>query len=349
MDQTLVNSLAAADKPTETWTSPDGSELLLLPYGARILGLFSPGSARNFLWTHPALREPESAKAFFEAPSWHNTGGDRTWLAPEIDFFFPAFPDLDSYYEPRALDPGDFRTHRQGQNFALYGQCALAHSRLKTMVTLALSKRITPAINPLRELAPHLSEKLHYAGYTLFTQLRFMSGHAEAARAGIWNLLQLPHGGDLLIATRARARVDMFMGEIGPQDLQTTDHLIRYKMRAPGKHKFGIPVATAIGRVGYLHSSAGHTSLVVRSLSLDPAGEYVDVPWGNPAAAGSVVQACNIDDSELGQYSELEYHAPAIGGVGGTSHGEDVSQVWAFSGREEDVVAAARILISAEV
>jgi hypothetical protein len=201
----------------------------------------------------------------------------------------------------------------------------------------------------LRELAPDLFGRLHYAGYTLFTQLRFMSGQAEAARAGVWNLLQLPHGGDLLIPTRTHTKVDMFMGEIAAQDLETTDHLIRYKMRAAGKHKFGIQAATAIGRVGYLHAAAGQTSLVIRSFSIDPSGEYVDVPWGNPSVAGSVIQACNIDDCKLGQYSELEYHAPAIGGVGGRSHCEDVSQVWAFSGREEDVVMAARILISAEV
>ena len=46
------------------------------------------------------------AAAFFAGDQWHNSGGDRTWLAPEVDFFFPNFPRTDVYWQPRQLDPG---------------------------------------------------------------------------------------------------------------------------------------------------------------------------------------------------------------------------------------------------
>ena len=85
----LVATLASADKPTETWTSPDGSTALVLPYGGRVLGLFAPESEQNFFWTHPALDAAETARDFYKSAQWHNSGGDRTWLAPEVDFFFP--------------------------------------------------------------------------------------------------------------------------------------------------------------------------------------------------------------------------------------------------------------------
>ena len=61
---------------------------------------------------------------------------------------------------------------------------------------------------------------------------------------------------------------------------------------------------------------------------------------------GSAVQACNIA-SGLGRFSELEYHAPAIGGDTGRDRCEDVSSVWAFRGGEEAIREIARRLIGA--
>jgi hypothetical protein len=42
MNHILVDTLAAAGKPTEVWTSTDDSSVLVLPHGGRILGLFAP-------------------------------------------------------------------------------------------------------------------------------------------------------------------------------------------------------------------------------------------------------------------------------------------------------------------
>ena len=49
------------------------------------------------------------------------------------------------------------------------------------------------------------------------------------------------------------------------------------------------------------------------------------------ADLGYAVQACNIH-SALGEFSELEYHVPAIGPGTGRMRSEDVSQTWAFRG-----------------
>ena len=85
----LVEVLKAAGKPTQTVTTPDGTTVLLLPYGGRVLGVYAAGSDENFYWTHTALESAESAKAFYASKDWHNSGGDRTWLAPEVDIFLP--------------------------------------------------------------------------------------------------------------------------------------------------------------------------------------------------------------------------------------------------------------------
>lgn len=89
-----------------------GGQVAILPHGGRVLGLYAPGSDENFLWTNPALDDAISAKALLASDQWHNTGGDRTWLAPENDFFRPDYPKMETYFQPRALDPGRYRCTR---------------------------------------------------------------------------------------------------------------------------------------------------------------------------------------------------------------------------------------------
>src|SRR5580704_11940180 len=95
----LIDTLDAVGKPTESWQSPDGTKVLVLPYGGRVLGLFAPNDEENFFWTHTALNEKKTAQEFYAGSQWHNSGGERTWLAPEADFFFPEFPSLKTYFQ----------------------------------------------------------------------------------------------------------------------------------------------------------------------------------------------------------------------------------------------------------
>src|ERR1019366_4777739 len=104
----LIQTLRAVGKPPEIFESPEGSTALILPHGGRILGLFAPGSNENFFWTHPALERVDTARTFYDSGQWQNSGGDRTWLAPEVDLFFPDFPGTSRYWQPRELDPGNY-------------------------------------------------------------------------------------------------------------------------------------------------------------------------------------------------------------------------------------------------
>jgi hypothetical protein len=340
----LAAALASAGKHTETWKSPDGSVALVLPYGGRVLGLFAPESERNFFWTHPALETAETARDFYRSPQWHNSGGDRTWLAPEIDFFFPNFPNLEPYWQPREFDPGNYQLTRSNDGLVWTNRFTYKLSRSQQTIDLAINKRLMPALNPLRDFAKRLS----YAGYMLRTGLAFGDGKAAAAQVGLWSLLQLRHGGEMILPTFSKPSVTTFFGHIEPADLSVEPHLVRYRMRARGEQKLGLQVLAVIGRAGYLYAEGDECCLVVRNFSVNPSGQYVDAPWREPGRAGFAIEACNIN-SHLGRFSELEYHVPAIGGPGGEHACEDVSQVWAFRGRREDILEAARTLISTDV
>jgi len=352
MLNSLIHTLNSVGKPTELFSSPDGSTVLVLPYGARVLGLFAPHGEQNFFWTHPALGTVESAKAFYASGVWHNSGGDRTWLAPEVDFFVPNYPDLSfgGYWQPRQLDPGNYQIVRDGNKSVLVNRFTVTSSRSKANVDLEITKSVAPAFNPLRH-EPSWKElaDVEYAGFTLHTTLQLMGSSVDApVQVGLWDLMQMPHGGELLVSTYRRAEAKLYFGVVGPEDLVIGDHLIRYRMRALGEHKLGFRAVDMTGRVGYRYPVGDQTALVVRNFAVNPSGEYVDVPWTEETNLGFAGQTCNVN-SALGSFSELEYHVPAIGKGTGSVRSQDVSQVWAFRGAPAKIEAIAKSLLSAEV
>jgi hypothetical protein len=346
MIKQLIEVLTQVGKPSVKWTSPDGSTLLILPYGGRILGLFAPDSDRNFFWTHPALDSVDTAKAFYASNTWHNSGGDRTWLAPEIDFFFPKYPNLAVYTQPADLDPGNYELTYDDNSIVLKNRFFSQLSRSKATAELEITKRLASTPNPLRGIHNQYSSDIKYAGYTLQTKLEIRSCDAAFGPVGLWNLLQLPHEGEFLIPTTSKSTVTTCFGNVEASDLTVLENLVRYRMHASGEQKIGLPPLNLVGRMGYVFSSSdGAASLIVRNFSLNRLGDYVDVPRNELDGQGAAIQACNINSS-LGAFSEMEHHAPAIGGSTGLLQCEDSSQVWAFSGPAESISAIARALVS---
>ena len=344
----LLRTLSAVNKVARVITMADGSRLLILEHGGRILGLFTPESDENFFWTNPVLASIESAKRFYDSDEWHNSGGERMWLSPEIDLFFPDYPDLALYHQPRQLDPGNYELSTENGCPCLTNRLALTPARSGKRVELEISKSIAPAVDPLR-YEPGFSsiDSVYYAGYTLQASLKITGGDT-GCRIGLWNLLQLPHGGDLVIPTHSKAVPRVYFGDIPPDDLEISDHLLIYHMRAGGEQKIGIRVVPVTGRVGYLYRTGNRWALVVRSFTANPSGEYIDSPWDFPDEIGYAVQACNIC-SGLGEFSELEYHAPAIGGETGYTCCRDESLLWAYRGDKETILEIAEKLLSSDL
>ena len=344
----LLDVLKAVGKPAQVVTNPDGTTVLLLPHGGRVLGLFAPGSDENFYWTHPALGTAETARAFYAGKDWQNSGGDRTWLAPEVDIFLPNYPDLKTYFQPRELDPGNYEVVQGDKGIELVNRLKVKLSRSGKEVELRMTKSVGPAANPLRHEKNLDLADVQYAGYTQYTRLEVLGKQPEdAPMVGLWNLVQMPHNGDLLIPVYHKTEPKIWFGQISAEDLSVGDHLIRYKMRAKGEHKLGVRAVATTGRVGYLYGAGADCSLIVRNFSVNPSGEYVDAPWKDSEDLGYSTQACNVN-SALGEFSELEYHIPAIGGKTGGARCDDAAQVWAFRGAEDKVRAAARCLLSQE-
>jgi hypothetical protein len=350
--QKLVDVLKGVGKSTECFKSSDGTRVLILPYGGRVLGLYTPGSEENFYWTHTALESIETAKAFYAGDQWHNSGGDRTWLAPEADVFFPNFPKLDPYFQPRQLDPGSYQIIRSGNAFKLVNKLTITMSRSKKNVDLEITKSIGEAPNPLRHERDVAGiADIAYAGYTQYTSLEIKNADAATTDAiGLWNLVQMPHGGEMLFPTFVRSQprhIFSTVGTIGSEDMSVTEHLVRYRMRAKGEHKIALRALPSAGRIGYIYQTGAEWAMIVRNFFINPSGEYVDVPWTEPEYFGFSAQACNVN-SGLGSFSELEYHIPAIGRGMGHARCDDSSVTWAFRGSYDGISSVCRALLTSE-
>jgi hypothetical protein len=343
----LIDVLTRVGKKPEACSFPDGSRVLVLPYGGRILGLFSAAGDRNFFWTQPALADAAQAREFYASPEWHNSGGDRTWLGPELDFFFPKYPDLETYFQPRQLDPGNYCVARADGEIRLSNRFEILLARSGSTVEVEIVKTLGPAPDPLRHDPWFTSAGgIEYAGYTLRTSLEIRGGRPHLPpRIGSWNLLQLPHGGELLVPTHRREEPTIWFGEVPEGDLEAGEQGVRYRMRARGGQKIGLRAVATAGRAGYAYRVSGNAALVVRNFPVYPSAEYADVPWTAPDDLGYSFQACNIDDENFGRFSELEYHAPSIGSASGRMRWDDVSELWAYRGRPEQIRAVAASLL----
>jgi hypothetical protein len=349
MDTKLIEAIEVAGQPVERLSLTDGGQVLVLPHGGRILGLYTFESDDNLFWTNPALRSAKDAARLFASNDWCNTGGERTWLAPENDFFWPDYPKSSTYFQPRQLDPGGYRCKRTGAGILLTCDLKLHSYRTREDVRLRITREINPATNPFHQ-APdlHCLAAIPFAGYTLRSSLE-VRGKSKRTAVGLWHLLQMPHGGRMLVPTRFRTEPTRYFGSFSKQDLIVLDHMTQYTMRSAGEHKIGVRAIALTGRAGYLYPCRQGWALVVRNFKVNPSGSYVDAPPNAGDCPGDAFQACNVSNEKLGHFSELEYHVPAIGGATGLTRCEDVSQVWAFRGPKSAMVKVAERLLGGRI
>ena len=200
----LPRALAAAGKKTCWRQSPDGTRVLLLPYGARVLGLFPPKSDDNFFWVNPALRATTSREPCSPKRAGRIRAAIARGSARRSRCSFPIIRNAVRHVEPATLDAAEYavaaRTGRRGDD---------AHDDARLCPRQAIGEAAAEQVgraapNPLRyeRCAAKLLAGVEYAGYTQRTRVKLLD---DAARSplpvGIWNLIQLPHGGEMIIPT----------------------------------------------------------------------------------------------------------------------------------------------------
>lgn len=351
MVQHLVELIESTGRQAVRLKLSGDAEAVVLPHGGRLLGLYAGDSCSNFLWNNRALQSRALALALFGSGAWPNPGGDRTWLAPELELFI-GDPGrvFETYAVPVALDPGHWSVVSAGDEGVQLTQATtlrLKHRRRD--VGLVMGKWFRPAANPLAGTA--LGGRVQYAGYSQVTSLELEPGEAPYVRLGIWNLLQLPQPGTMWISTRSLAEPRVVFGRVAAGELTAEPERVCWQMGAPGEDtKISIQAAVLKGRAGHVRATdvPGTWELVVREFAVDPDGDYVDTLWCPPFEAGWAFQACCVR-SGADCFNELEYHVPAPMTKAGSNVSRDESRVWAFRGGAESMAEVARVLLGCDI
>ena len=306
-----------------------GEQVAIMPFGGRVIAL-SPDSEANVLWTNPALDSPDSARSFLESDDWLNSGGDRTWISPEIDTNVgDAARFAETYQVPKVMDPAAYQvTSSMRDSVTVETDVELRFNRSGRVVPLHLVKCVTVVKPPV-----DVPESVSAAGYTLDVTLTAELPLPPEVRPGIWNLLQVPGSGTITIPVRGAAQTAAF---IGSPVFRIEGATIECDVDNKASFKFGIHADSSLGAMHYLRGDGEQAVLVSRMFEVKEAGTYADVPCNDLEAHG-YMQQIYVDDGNFGGFGELEHHSPAIGEQNGEDAVRDRSQVWAFSGPAEAI------------
>ena len=273
---------------------------------------------------------------------------------------------METYEVPEQMDPGHFvvapdyspaefgpasknavqdRNGRVPASATLDTEFTLRAFHTEEDIRFQLKKTVSPAADPLKDIPESETPRVSYTGYALQSEFSFHAASSDRAaniqaQAGLWNLVQLPHGGTLTVPVFRRADIKKYFGDFSGEELSVGERLISYTMNSAASQKIGVSADVVTGRAGYIVEQNGGWSLVIRNFFSNPSGQYIDVAWNTPEDLkdfGYVFQACNFN-AEGVVFFGMEYHLPA-----GTC--VDSSQLWAFCGPYEEIRKTAELLL----
>jgi hypothetical protein len=313
--------------------------IILSQHGGRIFGPFLTKDSESIFWTNDALARPDTFKEFLRSGDW-NIGGDRMWIAPEIQYHVPDRSDFwGSVFWPEQVDPGTYALEQpESRQWRLSQDMALqAYNLASGQKELHLERLIRQVQDPLRNLGSYaqLIDGVLFAGYEQVVTLTERTRDDIVSEA--WSLTQLNPGGVLVIPASPRVEYTDYYQPID-DSLQTIypGH-VRLKITGNRQYKVGYKSAHVFGRLAYFnHLDDGQAYLIVRNFFNNPSAPYAEEPDHTPGCRGHSIHVYN-DDGNAGGFGELECNAPTIGGDTGRSSSTDELVLWLYVGAPDMV------------
>jgi hypothetical protein len=301
-----------------------GDKALILPFGARVLGLY-PKEDLNVFYVQQELESPDSARTLLGGSSWMLLGGDRTWISPEVETIGDFGRSPETYEVPKAMDPGRYQVVSASDTEVTL-QCDMELHFKMTGGTAQFQVTRTAALLE----RPDLPEGVSSAGYALDVTLQVRSPLPEGAKPALWDLVQVRKGGTMIVPVKSNVRPRTFFGEPICQmegsrvlcDVPTAKHF-----------KFAVHADHCCGIHAYLNTAMAPATLVVQTFGVSDGSRYTDVPSDDYKDTG-YPQEIYVDDGALGGFGEIEHHTPALGFDESTEI-KDHSETFAFAGPEK--------------
>lgn len=314
-------------------------KVLVTQRGGRILGPFEGDRGESILWMNGAFSEKEKFAEFLASGDW-NLGGDRIWLAPELQYNVKDRNDFfGTYVLPAQLDPGDYTLRKlDGPGCSLSQEMTLPmYNAPRRSKGLVIERTIVPAADPLAELDRHddLLRGVAYCGFEHRINLRETEN--DGCCSETWDLAQVNPGGNLYLSTLPAAEHTDYYRPIDDEYLQAFPGYVRLKIDGVRQYKIGYKAVHFLGRVGYLNAlEDGREYLFVRHYFSNPSAVYTKEPPQTPGCKGHPIHVYN-DDGSYGGFAEVECSGQALGGDTGRASSEDLLLTWLYVGSSESI------------
>lgn len=348
--KTVENTLERCGVRYEVLDLDDGWQILITQHGGHVYGPFSERFPQGIFWMPDSLGDPEAFGRLVEGRIW-NIGGDRTWIAPEIQFNIRG--DRKRFREtldtPKTIDPGSYTMSREGNVVSLEQSLDLeSYNTVTGQMHLEFRRKILSVPNPLRKLSGYekLMEGVSYCG---FEHVLDLEGHSEQdIYAENWGLLQVRPKGLLYMPMYSVERGTDHYEPVGDHEF-CLDTGVCLEITGDSRYKIAYKAACLTGRFGYLADSDGADScLIVINYPNDPSALYSEEP---PLVEGDTGYSIHIynDDGNSGGFAEMECNMPTIGRPTGLDRVIDRMSRWIFYGDREKLGEISRVLLGTDM
>ncbi len=343
--QEILGVFEYCGMPCEVLEAGDGWQIIVTQHGGHVFGPFSEAYPEGVFWMPESIRDKDAYKKLIEERIW-NTGGDRVWIAPEIQF---NIKDRSRFREtldqPKTMDPGSFTMRREGDRVYLAQSLDLqSYNTVTGTAHLEFERMIHKAENPLRKLADAgaLMEGLSYCGYEQVLDLQISSEQDIYAES--WDLLQVRPQGTLFIPMYRPTRGTDHYEPAGEHEY-CVENGVCLKITGDSRYKIAYKAASLTGRFGYLvDSDTDDSYLIILNYPNNPSALYSEEP---PLIEGDTGYSIHIynDDGNSGGFAEMECNMQTIGKPTGISRSIERVTKWVFAGPKDRLMAAAGVLL----
>lgn len=325
-------------------------KLVITQRGGRIFGPFLSDDSPGLTWMNPALAEAESFASFVRDGQW-NMGGERVWIAPEIQYNIRDRADFwGSHHVPTELDPANYMLASKADNrVTLNGAMTLqAYNLSNGTAHLQIERQIRLTLNPLTALraGEELMQGVRFGGYQQAVTLEDTGEAAPVSES--WNLTQLNPGGVMLIPCTPAAEASPYFGDPAPDALIPQGSAYRIAITGERQYKVGYKAAGVFGRMGYVNTLEDDQSyLLLRDFFNNPAATYAEEVPDQVGANGHSIHVYN-GGAQFGRNGEMEASGQAIGGNTARSQTTDVFTMSVFVGDTAQINRIAEALLGVQ-
>jgi len=322
---------------------------ILVERGGRLLGPFENDESESIFWINSSFAGKESFKSFLDSTESWNLGGERMWIAPEIQYRSSDRKDFwNTLFLAKEMDPGNYILEKVNENnYKLKAEMSImAYNLASGQKNLNVERYFSAIPDPLRSLNNYyeLTKDVKFAGYE--QSINISERKTDDILSEAWVLIQLNAGGNIFIpVTCSDVEFTDYFQPVDENYQKINNNYIDLKISGDRQYKVGYNSAYLSGRLGYMNKIDGQKSyLIIRNFFNNPSSVYAEEPPEVYGKRGNSVHVYN-DNGMFGGFGELECNGLTLGGETKRKSSRDAMVLWIYTGKEEKLIEIIRRLL----